>query len=74
MNIGFLHHGLRAKVILGYLFIFPRQFYSYKYKDKKGVGLASRDCANDAQFAIRRVDQAACWVVGEVFFMVMKAC
>ena len=28
--------------------------------------------ANDAQFAFRRVDQPACWIVGEVFFMVFK--
>ena len=28
--------------------------------------------ANDAQFAFRKVDQAACWVVGEIFFMVFK--
>ena len=28
--------------------------------------------SNDAQFAFRKVDQAACWIVGEGFFMVFE--
>ena len=37
-----------------------------------GVNVVYYFLADDAQFAFRRVDQMARWVVGEVFFVVFK--